>query len=443
MSSRSTSPPSQSAQHIAVIGAGFSGLSAALCLLQQGHAVTVFEAAGHAGGRARGLTDKYAGLDNGQHLCIGAYRETLDMLSAAGIDPQQVFLRLPLALHMHDAQRRWSLVTPRWLPAPLHLLVGLVSARGMGWQMIWAALRWMLQLRLKRFQLAEDCSVAQLLAAGRQPPALISMLWEPLCLAALNTPITDASAQVFLNVLRDSLLSKRADSDFLIAKQDLSRALIHPLVAKIQALGGEVKLATTVDGWQATAHGWAVLHGEAQTQVHQIIVAVGPHQRKTLRYEDAPVYRYEAITTLYLQCAAETRLPMPVIGLCGGLAQWVFDRGQCCNQPGLLAVVISAHGQLPEKAALVSQCLTELNQRLHVYGLQLKTPQWTQVITEKRATFACVAHAVRPSLKTAQAGVWLAGDDVENGYPATIEGSVRNGRRAAQLAIQYAAASMA
>lgn len=430
-----------SPRSIAIVGAGLAGLAAALSLLGKGHRVTIFEAAPQAGGRARGVPHANTMIDNGQHLCIGAYHATLQLLQEAGLDADQLFLRLPLALHMHNGKQRMSLVTPAWLPAPLHLLWGLLTARGLTFNSKWRAIRWMLDLKRNAFRLEQDITVATLLEQGLQTEAAIKLLWEPLCLAALNTPIDSASAQVFLNVLKDSFQQRRADSEFLIVKSDLSSALIDPLLEKIKALGGQVLLRTPVHSlqYEASKHKnqLCVLEtAQGQQYFHDVILATGPHQLKTVASEiDIPAFDYQPITTLYLQYPPETKLPYPVIGLCQGVAQWVFDRGQCCNQPGLLALVISAHRALPgDKAAFIQLCISELNQALSAYGMQLGTePAWTQIITEKRATFSCLPNLQRPQNKTSQPHIYLAGDYTAGPYPATIEGAVRSGVAAADL----------
>jgi squalene-associated FAD-dependent desaturase len=433
-----------SPRNVAIVGAGLAGLAAALSLLGKGHRVAIFEAAPQAGGRARGVPHANTRIDNGQHLCIGAYHATLQLLQEAGLDADQLFLRLPLALHMHDGTHRMSLVTPAWLPAPLHLLWGLLTARGLALDSKWHAIRWMLVLKRNAFTLEQDITVATLLNQSQQTDAAIKLLWEPLCLAALNTPIESASAQVFLNVLKDSFQQRRADSDFLIVRSDLSSALIEPLLERIKALGGRVLLRTPVHALKYVASEHKALRNEDQLCVLEtaegqhrfddVILATGPHQLKTVVSEiDIPAFDYQPITTIYLQYPPETKLPYPVIGLCHGLAQWVFDRGQCCNQPGLLALVISAHQSLPgDKTAFIQQCIDELNQALSTYGMQLDTePGWTQIITEKRATFSCTPDLARPSAITSQPHIYLAGDYIAGPYPATIEGAIRSGMSAA------------
>lgn len=419
----------QSRRHIAIVGAGLAGLSAALKLLQQGHQVSLFEAAPQAGGRARGVPHALAMLDNGQHICIGAYHATLALLREAGLDPANVFTRLPLALHMHNGSHTMSLVTPTWLPAPLHLVWGLLTARGLTLNSKWQAIRWMQWLKKSAFKLAQDTTVEALLRQGQQTETAISTLWEPLCLAALNTPINQASAQVFLNVLRDSFQQHRSDSDFLILKSDLSSSLIAPLLEKITASGGQVWLRTPVLAVRHEAVQCILETADGLQPFDDIILAVGPHQLKTVASEiPFTGFDYQPITTVYLQYPPDTLLPFPVMGLYHGWAQWVFDRGQCCQQHGLLAVVISAHGQLPgDKASLVQQCIAELNHALASYDIQLDQPAWTQVITEKRATFSCTPNLARPDTITAQPHIYLAGDYIAGPYPATIEGAVLSG----------------
>lgn len=422
-------------RNIAVVGAGLAGLAAAYTLLKSGHKVSLFEAAPQAGGRARGVSHAEAMLDNGQHLCIGAYQATLALLGEAGLNPEHLFTRLPLALHMHHRADRMSLITPTWLPAPLHLLWGLLTARGLTVNSKWRAVRWILWLKQSAFTLVQDTNVEHLLQQGHQTETAITTLWEPLCLAALNTPIRIASAQIFLNVLRDSFQQKRSDSDFLILKSDLSSSLIEPLLGKITISGGKVSMRTPVISVK-NEHSHCVLETSEGTQLFDdVILAVGPHQLKTVASDIAvPAFEYQPIITVYLQYSTHFRLPYPVMGLYGGLAQWVFDRGQCCDQAGLLAVVISAHALTADKRVLIEQCISELNQALSSYDIQLETePSWTQVITEKRATFSCTPDLHRPQNKTSQPHIYLAGDYTAGPYPATIEGAVRSGVAAANL----------
>lgn len=435
--------PTYTPRHVAVIGAGLAGLTAALTLLQRGHQVTLFEAAPQAGGRARSVSAGKTVIDNGQHLCIGAYQATLSLITTAGLQLDDVFLRLPLALHMHDQSQarlqRFSLVTPHWLPAPLHLLWGLLLARGFSLTSKWRAIGWMRHLKRQQFQLTQDQTVSTLLQQARQTPQAIRWLWEPLCLAALNTPLQQASAQVFLNVLRDSFQRQRTDSDLLIFKTDLSNALIKPLLQRVDAAGGRLHLRTAVEGITDHHTHCTISTSDGEQTVDAVVLAVGPHQLKTVNIllPPLPALRYQPITTIYLQYAADTRLPYPMMGLCFGWAQWVFDRGQCCGQPGLLAVVISAHAPLPaDKHTLINQCIADLNTILAPYGITLgTTPDWTRIITEKRATFSCDAHVQRPATHTSQPNIFLAGDYVQGDYPATIEGAVRSGLAAAdQLA---------
>lgn len=433
----SATPPSSTKRHIAVIGAGLSGLSAAIMLLNHGHQVTVYEAAPHAGGRARSVKHPHTMLDNGQHLCIGAYHATLALLEEAGVDIEDAFLRLPLTLAMYDGTTKMLLRTPQWLPAPLHLLVGLCTARGLGVSSKWQAIRWMSTLRLRQFKLAEDCTVSQLLAQGKQTTESIRRLWAPLCLAALNTPPDTASAQVFLNVLRDSLMQQRSDSDFLIARHDMTTTLIAPLLDHMHKLGGTLHLHCPVKAITTDSSTPVILTEEAQQQYDHIIVATGPHQRKHisgLPYSQ-PEPAYQPITTVYIQFDAKLQLPFPLIGLCHGQAQWVFDRGLCCGQPGLMAVVISAHPLISDKQQLVNACIAEINTALSSHGRQLPTkPIWWKVITEKRATFRCDAHMLRPEGHSASTHIWITGDDVDNGYPATIEGAILNGIQVCNVA---------
>ncbi|HET9386778.1 MAG TPA: FAD-dependent oxidoreductase, partial [Gemmatimonadales bacterium] len=230
--------------NVAVIGGGYAGMAAAVTLAERGVPVTVFEAAKTLGGRARRVEHRDLALDNGLHILIGAYGETLRLMRQVGADPDQLLLRLPLSWRIHD---RFSFQAAR-LPAPLHLLAGLLAARGVPVLERLAAARLMLRMKWRNYVLPHDTTVDNLLECEAQGTALTRLLWRPLCISALNTPPAAASAQVFLNVLRDSLDADRAASDMLLPRTDLSRLFPEPAADYVRANGGEVLTGRRVTG---------------------------------------------------------------------------------------------------------------------------------------------------------------------------------------------------
>ena len=153
-------------KHVAVIGGGCAGLAAATRLAQQGIAVILFETSSTLGGRARGVQWKGRALDNGQHILLGAYSETLRLLDLAGADQTSVLLRTPLQLTILN---EFSLRASPCLPAPLHILAGLLTATGLSVSERLAAIRFMAWLQFINFKLAQDETLQNLLAPKTQP----------------------------------------------------------------------------------------------------------------------------------------------------------------------------------------------------------------------------------------------------------------------------------
>ena len=414
-------------KHVAIIGGGYAGMAAAVTLAQQGIKVTVYEAGKVLGGRARQLAHPRATtpLDNGQHLLLGAYRTTLGLarLVAPTAEP---WLRQPLQLY---TQAGLQLRAPR-LPAPLNMLIALLAARGISIQHRFAALIFMLQQRLHGFQLNHDMPLADLLAS--QPVTLTRLLWEPLCLAALNTPVASASAQVFLNVLRDSLSRNREDSDLILPTVDLSVFFPAAAAAYVRARGGEIILQQRVRNISLDIAGYKI---NDQTY-SDIVCAVAPHQVVDLTSgftELAAInqqimrFHYHPITTIYLQYPPQVRLPRAMTGLTDCLAQWVFDRGISHQQQGLLAVVIS----VTEHQLSQSDLIARMARELHMVFAIPAAPLWHQIIVEKRATFSCDAGLIRPEQRTPLAHFYLAGDYTASDYPATLEAATQSGVKCA------------
>jgi hydroxysqualene dehydroxylase len=424
--------------HVAIIGAGCAGLATAATLARQGIKVTVLESAPQAGGRARSLNWKGARLDNGQHILLGAYQQTLALLTQAGVNEAQALKRLPLDLRLAEG---FQLQAADAWPAPLHLLLGLLRAQGLHWRERLAAIRFMSWLQLRRFKLPEDTSVLALLHARGQTTTLIRCLWEPLCLGALNTPIDQASAQIFVNVLRDSFARRKQDSHLLLPIQDLSALLIEPLMADITRHGGEVLLRKGVHKLHMEDEHYR-LHDEDDTSAlyTHVVIACQPFRATPLLAElpgtealqqSLDSLQYQPIYTVYFQFDVSVALDFPMMGLSAGIGQWVFDRGQLDGQHGLIAVVISAEGahQSLQQEALAEIVLAELRD----HYLALRAPiYWYKVIAEKRATFSCTVGLHRPSMHSGLKNLYLAGDYVAGDYPATIEGAVRSGVQCAQ-----------
>ncbi len=420
--------------NVAIIGAGWAGMAAAVALAQAKIPVTVFEAARHLGGRARSVEIEGVELDNGQHILIGAYRETLRLMRVVGADPDQLLLRQLLTI---EYPGKFSLRAPR-LPAPLHLVAALLTAGGLAWGERLAAMRFMAVMRHNAYRIAADMPVSELLALHRQTGALARYLWEPLCVSALNTPAASASAQVFLNLFRDALDGARGNSDFLIPRTDLDKLFPQPAAAFVRANGGSVRLGTPVLTLAEADDGF-VLDERPERYTHAIL-AVGPHQIDALldRFPAlAPTRRslaafaYEPIYTCYLQYPPDISMPRAMTGFDGGTIQWIFDRGRLNGASGLLAAVISARGehQSFSQDALASAIHCEIAAFLP----GLPQPLWSRVIAEKRATFSCRPGVARPENKTAVRNLYLAGDYTASDYPATLESAVRSGVLAARL----------
>lgn len=427
------------AHRVAVIGAGYAGMAAAAELCAAGKHVTVFEASRTLGGRARAVELEGLTVDNGAHIFVGAYRETLRLMELVGAEPSRLLRRQPLHLEYPGE----LLVKAPRLPAPLHLAWALLGARGLSWPEKFAAIRFMQALKRAKFRLPADIPAADYFRQTAQPERLVRYLWEPLCVAALNTPIERASMQVFANVLRDSLAANSKASDLLLPQVDFSRLFPEPAAAFVCARGGEVRRETRIAAITRDAAGF---HLDNHGPYEHVVVAVAPQHLERLvggLPEMAGIvaqvggFAYEPIVAAYLAYPEHVRLPFAMVGVGGeqpGTAQWLFDRGRLYGQPGLISAVISAHGR--HEALDHDQLAAAIHAEVARFVPGLPPTRWSRIIVEKRATFACTPGIMRPPPVTPLPGLLLAGDYVAGDYPATIEGAVRSGINAARAALE-------
>ena len=420
-------------RRVAVVGAGWAGLAASVEAGRSGAHVSLFEMSPTAGGRSRGVTSHGTVLDNGMHICIGAYVETLRLMAGLGVAESTVFLRCPLTLV--DAAGRG--LRARSGPTVAAFVLAVLNRSGWRWRDRIALLRLASRWRVAGFRCASEATVADLC---RDAPTTVRRDFiEPLCVAALNTPMHDASGQVFLRVLHDSLFAGPGSSDLLLPKASLSDVLPSPALARLERDGATIRLGHRVDRIERHDEGWRV----DDVVADRVVVAasateaarlVAPHHARWA--ETAAALRYEPIVTLYARSEGCV-LPEPMLSLEADAtrpAQFVFDRGRLGGEAGLLAFVVSGAaawvelGSAATEAAILAQAATELGEHLRGPLTIVRT------MVEKRATFACVPGLQRPSMIVVP-GLFAAGDYVDGPYPATLEGAVRSGLAAARAAV--------
>jgi squalene-associated FAD-dependent desaturase len=430
---------------IAIIGAGWAGMAAAIQATKNGHTAIVFEAARTIGGRARALNTSLPDgtevtLDNGQHILIGAYADTLELMSEVGVREQDAVLRTPMALLFPDGK---GLRFPNW-PTPLDALGGILTAKGWSMADKWSLLRVATAWQFSRFLCAPTLSVAAL-CAGLTPRVMAELI-EPLCVSALNTPAHRASAQVFLRVMKDALFGVQGGSQLLLPTQDLTELFPGPAARWLAQRGGQVQLGVRVEQINPAARQWLV-----NDQLFDVVILATSSTHAAMLVENtaqvapAPLttqlqnwvtvtaaLQFEAIATVYAW-APQASLSHPMLSLRPSHdaaqpapAQFVFDRGQLGGPKGLLAFVVSASEG--DRETLQTQVIQQAQAQL---GLSL---QAVTTVVDKRATFACTPGLQRPVMNVAP-GLLACGDYVEGPYPATLEGAVRSGMAAANTAL--------
>ncbi len=414
---------------VAIIGAGWAGLAAAVVALKNGHTACLFEASHFVGGRARALKgmEHQPPLDNGQHILLGAYTQTLAMMRQVGVDPEQALHSMTLRMQFPDGH---GLCLPAW-PMPLDLLWAGATAHGWSMADKLALLRTMVVWQWQGFACDAHVSVAEVCQG--LTPKIRTDLMEPLCISALNTPIERASGQVFLRVLHDALFGPPGCSRLLIPRMDLSRLFPVPALQWLMQHGGQCRLGARLQSLQQHQQKWRVFDeyfeavilatsasNTARTLMQSALIATKSIANQMRSWATlANALPFEAIATVYAQSPGAA-LAQPMLALRSEAmapAQFVFDKGQLGGPQGLLAFVVSACQGTREslQAQVLSQAQTQL-------GLTL---QAVQTIVEKRATFACTPGLQRPPQHIAP-GLLACGDDVEGPYPATLEGAVRS-----------------
>ncbi|MGA7323440.1 MAG: hydroxysqualene dehydroxylase HpnE [Rhodomicrobium sp.] len=407
-----------------IVGAGLAGLAAAVHLSARGHQVRVYEAAGQAGGRCRSYYDAAFGgvIDNGNHLLLSGNTSAMNYLKLiGGADklagpPMAEFTFVDLASGGHwnlkINEGRW----PSWLFDPsrrvpdTNALDYLAAAR-----LIWVGAN-------KRIS---DVIHPQ--------GALYARLWHPLFLAALNTDPQEGSARLAGAVMRETLAKGGAACRPLVA-EGLSAAFIEPAIDYLQARGNAIAFGSRVrDIAFGSERAKTLSIGEGNlveiAEGDSIIVAVPPWVAETLVPGLEVPCEYRAILNAHYRIEPPRNCPK-ILGVINGTAEWIFAF------PNRLSLTISGADRLMDRPRedLAASLWHEVSQ---VTGLPAELPPW-QIVKEKRATFAATPDqdARRPDTKTRWRNLFLAGDWIQTGLPATIEGAIQSGERAAGMVMK-------
>jgi squalene-associated FAD-dependent desaturase len=443
---------------VVVVGGGFAGLAAAIALQERRHEVTLLERRGVLGGRATSFPDAVTGedVDNGTHLMIAGYAETLDLLRRAGAS-DLLLVQEQLRIDWRDDQGWTSLACPP-LPAPWHLLAGLLPLR-MPWRSRLEVVRFGLAARAGR--VPRGLTLAEWFRRTGQSDRTRALFWDPLATAILNETPDRAAAVLFREVFRQAFL-RRADAARLVFLRAGFGRLHERLALYLEGRGGVVHRRALVESveiesgrvravrYVQRAESKAQMQRGARAVSHRIaadaVIAAVPWSalpalvpeelRGSEPFSNAARMRGSPIVSIELWLDRIV-LDRVMAGLRDAEVEWVFDKGRLYGREGVpqhLAFIVSAAVRSTARPNADLAGIAEA--ALRRYFPEEMAPARvvrSLVLREPEATFVCDPETEerRPGPDTPVAGLFLAGDWTDTGLPATIEGAVRSGRVAA------------
>ncbi len=403
-----------------IVGAGLAGLAAAVRLAQTDANVVIHEAAGQAGGRCRSYHDPALGMtiDNGNHLLLSGNHATLAYLRVIGAEDRLIG---PPAAEFHFIDLAG---TTRWLLRPNNGRIPwwisdrarrVPETRAVDYLGLWPLLR-----------APHGKTIAQVMPCSGK---LYEALWQPVLLAALNTDPKEASARLAASIIKETLLAGGRACRPLIARDGLANAFIDPALRWLQTAGAKVHLGHRLRALAFAGERVEALDFGDETirlaPSDTVILTVPPPVASALLPNLPAPTAFRAIVNAHFRVAPPPDVPL-MTGVINGLTQWIFAF------PDRLSVTISAADHLLEtpREALARDIWGEVAQ---VTNMPSELPAW-QIVRERRATFAALPQEdeKRPATRGPWANLFLAGDWTATGLPATIEGAVRSGQRAAE-----------
>lgn len=441
-------------KEVLILGGGFAGLAAGVELSSRGHHVTVIEKRGHLGGRAYSYRDPVTGstLDNGQHILMGCYRDTIAFLQKIGTLDKVSFQK---NLRVDFAQPGGRCVRFQALPFPnpFHLLAGFLAFRGLGWRdkaSLWRLGRYFKALNgdaATEMASLDRKSIPEFLKEMGQTARIQERFWDPFTLAALNDRPEVSSAALFAAVLKEALFSGRKGARIGLPRVGLSELYADAARDFIERKGGQFIMKASVAKLHFRGHEFseAELEGGRRVSADHILVtspftALKKILPEALLYEDpffSSLGRLSSSPIVAINFWFDREVTdRPFLGLWGTKVHWIFNKGRLFpGQPSYLSLVISgAREELHTPApALIEAAKRELESVLP--AVRSAKVLRAQVTKEPEATLAPTVGIARFRLpqKTPYKNFFLAGDWTDTGLPATIESAVRSANKAVEL----------
>ncbi len=439
-----------------IVGGGLAGLSAAVDLSSSGLRILLVEQKPHLGGRTYSFRDRMTGdvVDNGQHLMMGCYRETLRYLDTIG-SSHQTTLQPQLHIDFLHPTKGPAALHCLSLPSPLNILTGLLRLQTLPFVHRLRLLRLGTELlassEKKERELA-SLTVDEWLRRCGQTEENRKYLWDVIAIGTLNDDPKTVSALLFYRVLKTAFMGRARDASLLIPRAGLSEVLVNPAVEFINQRGGTVLPGTPADSFIFGRKGMkGISVGKRELRGTTVISAV-PYYSLQAMFRNSngdppieqPLHAFHSSPIITIHLWYERRIfEKEFAAILDSTIQWIFNKtaifGQTSGDRQCLSLVISGASKQVDwpKDRLVSAACRELS-RVIPDTRRLK-PVHSVVIKEKRATFSATPQILpaRPGVVTDAENFFLAGDWTETGFPATIEGAVQSGFGAAKAAREF------
>ena len=434
--------------HCVIIGGGFAGLAAGVSLCERGVRVLLLERRHHLGGRAYSFLDQTTGdvVDNGQHLFMGCYHQTIAFLEKIGCLDRLHFQPKPRVDFLDREHGFTSFECPA-LPAPLHAVAGLFRMRGISFGDKLRTIKVGRAIQQNGHTKFAPQTVAAWLTGLKQSPRIKKRFWYPMAIATLNEDPEIASAAMLKVVLREAFGGGRKSTSIGISRVGLSDLYTDGARAFIESHGGEVRVGAPVD--QITVERGRVVAVELKDgeriAADGVISAVPPHALRQMLPGEIGGAEFSGLAQLGSSPIVSINLwfDRPVIerefvGLLGTRSQWIFNKDLIVkpnHRSNQIAVIISAAHQYIDwtKEQLVEMAIAELHDLLP--ASRGATLRHNRIVKEREATLShtLASDRLRPGPQTSIANLILAGDWTATGLPATIESAVMSGNIAATL----------